>query len=167
MFHFSSFRFYVKCSRQATPYPTPVPHRCFSVIICKIRVLPFDGSTGTIHMFIMQSFSFVRQRVRRDSRFLYILVARQDVFMSIFTHIIPVCFAVRHGRFHENSKTYIYMNKSVVPIACVASGTVHALLSGDVTALAVSLIFLTFTSWRGMYRAWLRMTQSSGKGGAR
>lgn len=59
------------------------------------------------------------------------------------------------------------MNKSVIPLACVASGTVHALLSGDVTALAVSLIFLTFTSWRVMYRAWLRMTQPDGKGGAR
>lgn len=59
------------------------------------------------------------------------------------------------------------MRRHSIPLACVASGTVHALLSGDVTALAVSLIFLTFTSWRGMYRAWLRMTQPSGKGGAR
>lgn len=55
------------------------------------------------------------------------------------------------------------MNKSVIPLACVVSGTIHALLSGDVTALTVSLIFLTFTSWRGMYRAWLRMTQPTGK----
>lgn len=122
---------------------------------------------GREHMLNIIMFSFVSRRSGGTHIVFYSLAARQDVFMSIFTHIIPVCFAVRHGRFHENSKTYIYMNKSVIPIACVASGTVHALLSGDVTALAVSLIFLTFTSWRGMYRAWLRMTQSSGKGGAR